>query len=123
MLENISTSLAAGSTGVALAVVLTVPAITSITSHLRTPKPGSDIYEDKDGVATEKSVSEYSAKIPKIFLGIFTIAGLFTSIALAVLGTIDGRERLFVENWLNVAQWVGPVTIGGISELLTFSRP
>lgn len=110
MLENISTSLAAGSAGLALVLILTIPSIINITSHLRTPKPASNIYEDKDGVATEKSVSEYSAKVPKIFLGIFTIAGLFTSIALAVFETIEGREWMFVENWLNFGQWVSPVT-------------
>lgn len=106
MLENISTSLAAGSSGLVLVALLTSPSIINIASHLRGPKSISDIYEDKDGVATEQSVEEYSAKIPKAFLGIFTVAGLATSIALAVLGSIEGWDWMFVENWLNVAQWV-----------------
>ncbi|KAH9224216.1 P-loop containing nucleoside triphosphate hydrolase protein [Leptodontidium sp. 2 PMI_412] len=105
MLENISTSLAAGSSGLVLVALLTSPSIINIASHLRGPKSISDIYEDKDGVATEQSVEEYSAKIPKAFLGIFTVAGLATSIALAVLGSIEGWDWMFVENWLNVAQW------------------
>ncbi|KAL2060542.1 hypothetical protein VTL71DRAFT_9183 [Oculimacula yallundae] len=105
MLENISTSLAAGSSSLVLVALLTSPSVINIASHLRAPKAISEIYEDKDGVATEKSVEEYSAKIPKAFLGIFTISGLATSIALAVLRTIEGKDGMFLENWLNVAQW------------------
>lgn len=106
MLENISTSLAAGSTSLVVIALLTSPSIINIASHLRAPKSISDIYEDKDGVATEKSVEEYSANIPKTFLGLSTIAGLGISIALAVLASIEGRDWMFLENWLNVAQWV-----------------
>jgi len=119
MLENISTSLAAGSTSLALVALLTVPSILNIASHLRSPKSISEIYSDKDGVATEKSVQEYSAKIPKTFLGIFTIAGLGSSIALAVLASIKGWDWIFVENWLNVAQWVELHVISLFLQVLT----
>ncbi|CZT44803.1 related to multidrug transporter (yeast bile transporter) [Rhynchosporium secalis] len=105
MLENISTSLAAGSISLILIGLLTTPSVINIASHLRQPKSISEIYEDKDGVATERSVGEYSAKIPKTFLGIFTISGLASSIALAVLSTIGEEDDLFLENWFNVAQW------------------
>ncbi|PVH84104.1 P-loop containing nucleoside triphosphate hydrolase protein [Cadophora sp. DSE1049] len=117
MLENISTSLAAGSSSLILVALLTTPSILNIASHLRSPKSISEIYEDKDGVATEKSVEEYSAKIPKAFLGIFTIAGLGSSIALAVLASIEGWDWMFVENWLNVAQW-SLITIQATSIIL-----
>ena len=108
MLENDSRSLVAGVAALALVLLLTLPSVIGIASHLRDPKPKSNIYEDKDGVASEKSVAEYSAKIPKISLGIFTISGLSLSIALAVLGIVGESDGLLVEDWVNVAQWVCP---------------
>ncbi|KUJ23669.1 putative ABC bile acid transporter [Mollisia scopiformis] len=105
MLENDSRSLVAGVTALVLVLLLTLPSLIGIASHLREPKPKSTKYEDKDGVATEKSVAEYSAKIPKISLGIFTVTGLSLSIALAVLGLVGQDDGLFIENWINVAQW------------------
>ncbi|KAK0113328.1 hypothetical protein ONS95_013584 [Cadophora gregata] len=119
MLENISTSLAAGSSSLLLVALLTAPSLVSIASHLWSPKRSiPKIYKDKDGVATERSVEEYSAKIPKTFLGIFTIAGLGCSIALAVRASIEGWDGLFVENWLNVAQWA-LITVQAASIILT----
>jgi hypothetical protein len=107
MLENDSRSLLAGVGGV-LVFLLTLPSLASVASHLRESKPKSNIYEDKDGIATEKSVAEYSTKIPKIFLSIFAILGLGTSIVLAVLETLGGVD--VEESWLNVAQWVRKFT-------------
>jgi len=104
MLENDSRSLVAGVAGLACVFLLTIPSISGGASHLRESKPQPNIYEDKDGVATEKSVAEYSTKIPKIFLSIFVFLGLGTSIALAVLETLAGID--VVESWLNVGQWV-----------------
>jgi predicted RND superfamily exporter protein len=108
MLENDSRSLVAGIGGCVLVFLLTLPSLASVASHLREPKPKSNIYEDKDGIATEKSVAEYSAKIPKIFLFVFAVLGLGTSIALAVLETLAGVD--LIETWLNVAQWVRKFT-------------
>ena len=104
MLENISRSLVAGVAGLALVFLLTLPSLAGVASHLRDPKPQSKIYEDEDGVATQKSVAEYSAKLPKIFLSVFAVLGLGTSIALAVLETVAGVD--VIEGWVNVGKWV-----------------
>ena len=107
MLENDSRSLASGVAGLALVLLLTFPSSIGIGSHFRESKQKSTVYEDKDGVASEESMAEYTAKIPKILLSIFSILGLFTAIALAVLGTLNqDANRMFVENWLNVGEWV-----------------
>jgi hypothetical protein len=107
MLEDDSRSLVAGITSLALVLLLTLPSIFYVVSHLRDSKPKPDIYEDQDGVSTEKSMAEYSAKLPKFLLGIFAIAGLGTSICLAILDTLRD-DSMFLENWLNVSQWVSP---------------
>jgi hypothetical protein len=106
MLEMDSRSLAVGITALALVLLFTFPSLTAIASHLRNTKPKSSTYEDKDGAATEKSVAEYTAKIPKIALAIFTISGLSLSIILAVLDIACEDDGMFIQNWLNVAQSV-----------------
>jgi hypothetical protein len=107
MLEYDSRSLASGTTTLALVLVLTFPSVSAIASHFRESKPKAEIYEDKDGIASEESMAAYSAKAPKFFLSLFTVAGLLTAVALGVLGTLDrDHDSLFILNWLNAAQWV-----------------
>ena len=106
MLDYTSRSLVAGGAGGLLVFLLTLPSIFGLASHLRLSKVKINVYEDEDGAATEKSTAEYSAKVPKLFLGIFVVSGLCTSIALAILGMLDRNDEIMVENWINVAQWV-----------------
>ncbi|EKD21812.1 ABC transporter [Drepanopeziza brunnea f. sp. 'multigermtubi' MB_m1] len=105
MLETVSISLATGACSLALVSLITIPSLLGISSHLRSFKPLPGIYEDRDGVATARSVAEYSSKLPKALLAFFTGAGLLTSIALAVLATLGDGGSMFVENWLLVAEW------------------
>lgn len=104
MLENDSRPLVAGVAGLAVVFLLTIPSLAGIASHLRESKPPSKIYEDEDGIATEKSVAEYSTKIPKALLAVFSILGLGTALALAVLETLAGID--VTASWVNVGQWV-----------------
>jgi hypothetical protein len=108
MVEHDSRSLVSGVVGTALILLLTSPSVIGIISHLRAPKCNTNtkIYEDKDGVATPESMAKFPTKVPKTFLLVFVVLGLFTSIALAVLGTLDSRTPMFLQDWLNTAQWV-----------------
>jgi hypothetical protein len=106
MLESDSRSLVAGVAGFGLILLLTLPSLHGIVSHLRAPKSRPELYADKDGIATKESMARYSAKIPKILLSIFTISGLCMSVALAALGTLDQETFMFKENWINAAGWV-----------------
>jgi len=106
MIDSKLWSLVAGVVGAALVLISTVPSLFGIASLLRAGKVKEEIYKDKDGIATEKSMAAYSAKIPKAFLTISNLSGLATSIALAILGTLNDDHGMFVQNWLNVAQWV-----------------
>lgn len=105
MVQLESRSLGTGIAALSLVLLLTLPSLIGIASHLRNPKPRSSIYEDKDGAATEKSNAEYTAKIPKIFLTILSISSLFLSIALTILDVARPDGRLTVD-WLNAAQSV-----------------
>ena len=107
MLEYDSRSLASGAGGLALVFLLTFPSVFAVTSHFRESRPKSEIYEDKDGIASEESMAAYSAKAPKIILSIFTVTGLLTSISLSIFGTLNGdHDFMFIQNWLIAAQWV-----------------
>jgi hypothetical protein len=107
MLEYDSRSLAAGAGGLALILLLTLPSVSAVASHFRETKSKFQVYEDKDGIASEESMAAYSAKTPKILLTIFAVFGLLTATSLAVLGTLNrDHDFTFIQNWLNVAQWV-----------------
>jgi hypothetical protein len=105
MIENESRAFVAGVAGLVLVFLLTIPSLAGVATHLRESKPQSNVYEDEDGIATDKSVAEYSAKIPKILLSVFAVLGQVTSIALAILETLAGVD--VIEGWVNVGQWVG----------------
>lgn len=93
--------------GVAGTVAVSLLSVPAIISHLRNSKAKkSDIYEDEDGKATEESIKEFSTTIPRILLTFFTIAGFAIAVLLAVFSTIGAEHVMFLENWLNVAQWV-----------------
>jgi len=107
MLEFDLTAKATGIAALVVVSLLTLPAIHDIVIHFRASKPKAGIYADKDGTATEESMSAYSVTIPKLLLAIFSSLGLLTAIALAVLATVrHNDDPLFLENWLNVASWV-----------------
>ncbi|OKL56526.1 hypothetical protein UA08_08261 [Talaromyces atroroseus] len=99
-------ALAAGIAVLALGLFLSVPSVTAIAFHYRQPKPKPSLYEDKDGVASEESMAAYSAKTPKIILSVFTMVGFAAATFLAVVTTLHRNDyAIFVQNWLNVAQW------------------
>jgi hypothetical protein len=109
MLEYDSRSLTSGAASLLVVTLLTLPALVAVRSHVCEPKSKPALYEDKDGVASEKSMAEYTAKYPKILLLIFTLLGFATAVSLAVLGTLDrDLDPMFLENWLSAAQWVCP---------------
>lgn len=107
MLELHTKAFSAGVAGLCIVVLFTFPSLIEIVSHFREPKSKSRIYEDKDGVATEKSMAEYSVTIPKFILAILITLGLLTAVALGVLATVKPEaDSMFVENWINASYWV-----------------
>ncbi len=101
-------SFVAGAGGTVVVFLFTIPSVFGIISHFREAKPKTHIYEDKDGLSTEKATAAYSNVVPKLLLAFFVAAGLSVSIALAVLSTLGEDHGMFIHNWLNVAQWVSP---------------
>ena len=100
--------LASVSSGLAVVVLLSIPANSKTFAQLHNREPKSEHYEDEDGKSTPEAVKAYSAKFPKTFTLLFAVAGLGVSIALAVLSILHlaADKDLFLENWLSVGAWV-----------------
>ena len=115
-----------GFVGVALVVLLSLPALKHCLSNL-IPRPSTpaatataaaavveDSYQDEDGIATEKSLRAYTDLRPRVFLWLSLAAGLAASIASRVLLAKNGypalepRQRAVVVPtiWLEVSLWV-----------------
>lgn len=107
MLEYDSRSLASGVASLVLAGILSLPSLIGVVSHFREPKTKPALYEDKDGVASEESMAEYTATYPKVLLSLFTVLGFASAVSLAVLSTLDREvDPMFLENWLSAGEWV-----------------
>jgi hypothetical protein len=98
--------LASSVAGVTLVGLTSAPALLSFAKQLRSRESQTEIYEDEDGKSTPEAVKAYSAKVPKSFILLFSLAGLGLSIALAVLSTLGETNDMFLENWLCVGTWV-----------------
>lgn len=86
-----------------------VPAVSAIVSQLRNRTPKDNFYEDIDGKSTPEAIAAFSNRAPKIFILVFSIVGLGTSIAISVLSSLNlGQDELVGENWLVFGAWVSP---------------
>jgi hypothetical protein len=65
---------------------------------------GTNIYEDKDGIATEDSQSQYSVLWENIALGFVTVAGIVVATIEGVFSNKYGLTSK--ENWIDLAVWV-----------------
>jgi hypothetical protein len=95
-----------------LTALFTVPSISRLAKRPWRVKTANDdgIDEDKDGVATEESMAEFSNKVQFVVIFAATGIGLALSFALAVFATVR-RENSFSELcltqlWLLFPAWV-----------------
>ncbi|MCJ1306471.1 hypothetical protein MMC25_000114 [Agyrium rufum] len=102
-----------GSVSLALAGLSSLPAFRSLyekyISRNQNEYDDFDVYEDGDGVATEKSQKEFSTLIPRSIALASSILGLFLSIACAAYTTVHPSRGLLIESWLIVASWISLV--------------
>jgi hypothetical protein len=90
--------------GLAVAGLLSIPAIKGFLSQIRTREQRVEIYEDKDGKATPESMRAYRTTIPKTLVVLSASVGSGISIAQAVFSHRVGDR--FVENWIISGTWV-----------------
>ena len=113
MLDDTRASLAVEATGLALIFLLLVPSLQRLLHNLRTveKKEYHGLYEDADGITTEKAEAEYSVKYAQIAVCIASAVGLVTSFALAVMSTMQytavrASVGIVTLEWLLFAAWV-----------------
>lgn len=67
---------------------------------------GYKLYEDEDGIATERSQQEYSAAFPRYLLLASSAMGALITIAGSIFSTVHSNNGLFVECWITFGSWV-----------------
>lgn len=67
---------------------------------------GHKLYEDEDGIATERSQQEYSATFPRYLLLASSAMGALITIAGSIFTTVHPNNGLFVECWIEFGSWV-----------------
>ena len=90
-------------------VTATTPVVWRFAKSIRQAKPikGEGLYEDKDGKATEESMTKYSAKKAFILIFIGVGFGMAASFALAVNSLVRLMEyHEFPLIWLLFGCWV-----------------
>ncbi|RSL63832.1 hypothetical protein CEP53_004278 [Fusarium sp. AF-6] len=90
----------------AITVLATIAALTSVFRLLRSGKPKDRFYEDADGCATPESLADFSTKGTKAVILLFSAFGAGTSAASLVLSSLhDENDDLILENALGTATW------------------
>lgn len=113
--ELLAIALAGVCTG--LVILFTIPSFSRLARSSAGSKKSNraihlrDVYEDKDGAATEDSEEEYSDVLQKRFFTVTAIAGFAASISSGVFSTIWSsglfpQKVLAIVDWLNVSIWV-----------------
>lgn len=91
---------------VAVALLTIAPAWSLINSFRSKPIPEEALYKDKDGVASEDSMTTYKSRRPFIPVFIGCALGLAASFALAVFATVKKHHfGLIPIIWLLSASW------------------
>jgi hypothetical protein len=106
---DMKSELVASAAGVGLIFLCTISSLSSLLASLvKARKHGlPQVYSDKDGISTEELTAKFTTTIPKVAIGLLSLAGFAVATSLAILGTL-GRtnDSLFIEDWLNAGSWV-----------------
>ncbi|EEU35999.1 uncharacterized protein NECHADRAFT_49776 [Fusarium vanettenii 77-13-4] len=90
----------------AITVLTTIAALTSVFRQLRSGKPKDRFYDDRDGCATPQSLAAFSTKGIKALILLFSAFGAGTSAASLILSSLHSDDdELILENALRTATW------------------
>ena len=112
-------------TAPAFIVTATIPVVWRFAKSIRQAKPirGEGLYKDKDGKATEESMTKYSTKKSFILIFIGVGFGMVASFALAVNSLVQFMEyHEFPSIWLLFGCWVCDDILQYSENMLTEQR-
>ncbi|KZF26219.1 ABC bile acid transporter [Xylona heveae TC161] len=102
--------LVVGAVGTGAVAAMTLPGVVNLRKSawsLRKDYEQVDaLYEDQDGVATEKSQAAFSDKIPKLFVYLSSVLGSSVTLASALWATLNPEKSLLIWNWLQFGAWM-----------------
>ena len=105
-----TSSVIVGSIGLALTIPVAIPAAQAFYKKLVYKKEEDydpdDLYEDDDGVATEKSQKEFSTLVARAICLGASLSGFLLSLATATVDTADPVHGLKDESWFAFGEWV-----------------
>ena len=104
-----TSSVIVGSIGFALAVPIATPAARAFyqkSVYKKEDYDADNLYEDSDGVATEKSQAEFSTLVARSLCLGASLSGFLLSIATTVINTAGPDHVLRIESWLSFGEWV-----------------
>ncbi|KKZ63159.1 hypothetical protein EMCG_02536 [[Emmonsia] crescens] len=111
MIEQQTASLLIGTSGLIVAALCTISSLLAILSRLSIRNRVGyialrELYQDRDGTATEESTQRFSQKPQCVSIACLSIIGLLVSLAQAVLSTIAEDRLRTIEPWLQFSIWV-----------------
>ncbi|QSZ34680.1 hypothetical protein DSL72_007534 [Monilinia vaccinii-corymbosi] len=95
----------------ALIALFTIPTAWRFVKNFKKPRSTHHevLYEDKDGVATEESMAQYSTKLQFVIIFTSLVVGLLVSFGLAVFATVEKNQgfsdRCLAQLWLLFLSW------------------
>ncbi|PGH10325.1 hypothetical protein GX51_00082 [Blastomyces parvus] len=111
MIEEQTASLLIGISGLIVVALCTISGLSAISARLSLPSRAGhialrELYQDRDGVATDESTQRFSQKAHCVLTICLSIIGLLVSLAQAVLSTISEDRFRTIEPWLRFSVWV-----------------
>ncbi|OAX79996.1 hypothetical protein ACJ72_05680 [Emergomyces africanus] len=119
MIEQQTASLLVGTSGLIFVALCTLSGILAIFARLSSRNRAGcialrDLYQDRDGAATEDSTHKFSQKVHCVSIACLSIVGLLGSLAQVVLSTLGEDGVRMVEPWLQFLIW-GLVVLNAIA--------
>ncbi|KLJ05421.1 hypothetical protein EMPG_11095 [Blastomyces silverae] len=111
MIEEQTASLLIGTSGLIVVALCTISGLLAILARLSLRSRVGyialrEIYQDRDGAATEESTQRFSQKAHCVSIICLSIIGLLVSLAQAILSTISEDRLRTIELWLQFSIWV-----------------
>lgn len=80
--------------------------LSALVYRLSVKKNDKEIYEDRDGTATEVSRTTYSIRWQNVALTFISVSGFAISLAVALVQKSPRKEEKYLETWLLAGAWV-----------------
>lgn len=94
----------------ALIVAIALPSILVILERFKSQGRNSydilhKLYEDEDGIASEKSQERYLVRLPRYLVLTSTLVGTFISLGCSIYSSVYPNEVPLLQDWMTFGSW------------------